>query len=99
MIILITFLQAIVTLFDMMISIYIWVIIISSIISWVNADRNNPIVQLLIRLSELSYTIIRRYIPTIFGGIDLAPFIVILILQFLNLFVVKLLYIFINNLN
>jgi YggT family protein len=44
------------------------------------------------RLTQPVYAFIRRYIPTVIGGIDLAPIIVILVLQFLVLFVVKILF-------
>ncbi|EFR49044.1 hypothetical protein HCMG_01217 [Helicobacter canadensis MIT 98-5491] len=44
------------------------------------------------------YAKIRRFIPTIIGGIDITPIIVILALQFINLFFVKLLYSFANTL-
>ena len=51
---------------------YKWVIIISALLSWVRPDPYNPIVQMLYRLTEPAYAFIRRYIPTVFGGMDLA---------------------------
>jgi YggT family protein len=47
---------------------------------------------MLFRLTEPVYSKVRSLIPTVFGGIDIAPIIVILALQFLDLFVVKLLF-------
>ncbi len=70
---------------QMIISLYIWVVIIAALISWVRPDPYNPIVQTLNRLTEPVYAYIRRYIPTVIGGIDLAPIIVILALQFIEL--------------
>ncbi|MGE4294472.1 MAG: YggT family protein [Campylobacterales bacterium] len=87
-----TFLQAIVTLFDQIISLYIWVVIIAAVVSWVRADPYNPIVQLLYRLTEPVYAKIRRIMPTTFSGVDFAPIILILALQFIKLFFIKLLY-------
>ena len=65
---------------------YKWVIIISSLISWVQPDPYNPVVQMLYRLTEPAYAIVRRYIPTVFGGIDLAPLILIFAIMFLEIF-------------
>lgn len=92
MIILSTLIEAVATILHTVINIYIWVVIISALISFVRPDPYNPIVQVLYRLTTPVYAFIRRYIPTLFGGIDLAPLIVILSLQFLDLFAIKLLF-------
>lgn len=65
---------------------YKWVVIISAILSWVRPDPFNPIVQMLYRLTEPAYAFIRRYIPTVVGGMDLAPIILIFGLIFLETF-------------
>jgi len=65
---------------------YKWVIIISALISWVQPDPSNPIVQMLYRLTEPAYSAIRRIVPTVFGGMDLAPLILIFALMFLEIF-------------
>jgi len=72
-----------ITLFQML-ELYKWVIIISALITWVNPDPSNPVVQVLRRLTEPVYSFIRRYIPTAIGGIDLAPIIVIFAIIFLQ---------------
>ena len=64
-----------------LINIYIWVIIIAGLITWVNPDPRNQLVQILYRLSEPAYRLVHRYIPTIFNGIDLAPLVIVVILQ------------------
>ena len=94
MIVLATFLQAVAQILHMVISIYIWVIIIAALISWVRPDPYNPIVQTLYRLTEPAYALVRRYIPTVIGGIDLAPLIIIIALQFIDMFLVRLLMTF-----
>lgn len=71
------------TLFQML-ELYKWVIIISALITWVNPDPSNPVVQVLRRLTEPVYSFIRRYIPTTIGGIDLAPIIVIFSIFFVQ---------------
>ena len=65
---------------------YKWVIIISAILTWVKPDPYNLIVQMLYRLTEPAYALIRKYIPTVFGGMDLAPIILIFALIFLETF-------------
>jgi YggT family protein len=72
------------------ISLYKWVIIISALLSWVNPDPNNPIVQMLYRLTEPAYRFIRRLIPTNFGGLDIAPIILIFALIFMETFLTNL---------
>ncbi|WP_246434467.1 YggT family protein [Nitrosophilus labii] len=92
MIVISTLLEAVANILHMVINIYIWVVIIAALISWVRPDPYNPIVQTLYRLTEPVYYFIRKYIPTVIGGIDLAPLIVIIVLQFIDLFLVKLLF-------
>ena len=67
-----------------MLELYKWVIIISALITWVNPDPSNPVVQVLRRLTEPAYSFIRRYIPTAIGGIDLAPIIIIFAIIFVQ---------------
>ncbi len=72
------------------IELYKWVIIISALLSWVQPDPHNPIVQMLDRLTRPAYAAIRKVIPTVFGGIDLAPLILIFALIFMQTFLSKL---------
>jgi YggT family protein len=65
---------------------YKWVIIISALLTWVRPDPYNPIVQTLYKLTEPAYALVRKYIPTVFGGMDLAPIILIFALIFLETF-------------
>jgi len=80
-------LVAFATLFVTVISLYKWVIIISALLSWVQPDPYNPIVQMLNRLTQPAFALLRRFIPTVFGGMDMAPLILIFALQFLEIFV------------
>jgi len=75
------------TLFVTIISLYKWIIIISALLSWVQPDPYNPIVQMLNRLTQPAYQMLRKLIPTVFGGMDMAPLILIFALQFLEIFV------------
>jgi len=75
--------QAIVSTLAMIINLYIWIVIIAALITWVNPDPSNPIVQFLYRLTEPVYRKMRQYFPTVIGGVDLAPLILIIALQFI----------------
>ena len=79
-------LNSIFTIVLSIIFLYKWVIIISAILTWVRPDPFNPIVQMLYRLTEPAYAFVRRYIPTVVGGMDLAPLILIFALIFLETF-------------
>jgi len=68
----------------MMITLYTWVVIIAALITWVNPDPYNPIVQILRRLTQPVFDLVRRYIPTNVGGLDLAPVAVLIVLFFIK---------------
>lgn len=62
-------------------TIYMWVIIIRALISWVSPDPYNPIVQILYKLTEPVLRPLRRLVPPHkLGGLDLSPLIAILLL-------------------
>ena len=74
---------------DMGLTIYIWLIIGRALISWVNPDPYNPIVTFLYRVTEPVLAPIRRWIPPRGMGIDISPIVVILVIYFLQMFLVK----------
>jgi len=82
-------LSSIFTIIIGVIFLYKWVIIISAILSWVGPDPYNPIVQMLHKLTEPAYALVRRLIPTVAGGMDFAPLIIIFVLIFLETFLKK----------
>ncbi|MBN1254368.1 MAG: YggT family protein [Deltaproteobacteria bacterium] len=69
--------------------IYMWIVIIRALISWVSPNPYNPIVQFLYRATEPVLWRVRRIIPIGGFGIDFSPLIVILVIIFLRSFVVK----------
>ena len=73
MIVLATLIEAFATILHTLINIYIWVVIIAALITFVRPDPYNPIVQILFRLTNPVYAFIRKMVPTLIGGIDLAP--------------------------
>jgi len=81
---------SIVQLLHTLITIYIWIVIISALLSFVRPDPSNPLVQTIYRLTEPVYYFIRQKMPFfVMGGIDLTPFALILALQFLDTFMMR----------
>ena len=91
MFVLSNFLNAGATLIDYILSIYVWIIIIRAVITWVSPDPGNPIVQILYRITEPVLAPVRYRMPN-FGGMDLSPLIVILAIFFLQNFLVRSLF-------
>jgi YggT family protein len=80
-------------LFHTVINAYIWIIIIAAFLSFVRPDPYNPIVQALYRLTEPVFAWVRNKMPfVVISGIDLSPLIIILGLQFIDTFVMKLIW-------
>lgn len=99
MIVLATFIDTIATLLHYIITAYIFVIIAAALVSWVRPDPYNPIVNFLYKATDPVYAFIRNKlkIPTVFGNLDFAPIILLLALQFMDLFFVRLLRVFIAS--
>ena len=78
-------------LIDTIITLYIWILIASAILSWLVAfnvvNQRNPIVanlgEFLYRITEPALRPIRAFLPNL-GGIDISPVILILLLLFLQ---------------
>jgi YggT family protein len=75
---------------NIVIFVYIWIIIIRALISWVNPNPFNPVVKFLRDVTDPVLVPARRLFP-IGGMIDLSPIIVILILLFLKIVIVQIL--------
>jgi YggT family protein len=77
---------------DIALELYKWIVIVATLISFVNPDPYNPIVKFLRNTTEPIFRLIKRYIPTVIYNVDFAPFIVILIIIFLQKFLVPIIY-------
>ena len=89
MFVLSNFVLALARLAELVINAYIWIIIARAIISWVNPDPSNPIVRFLYRVTEPVLRPIRYRLPTFAMGLDLSPMVLILVLYFLDWFLVS----------
>ena len=80
---------AIAVILGYIITVLTWLIIIRALLSWVNPDPYNMIVQILHRVTEPVLSPFRRILPTGNLGLDLSPIIAILCLWFARLFIVR----------
>ena len=90
--------KSIFILLDNIITIYLWIIIINAILSWLVAfkvlnTQNRFVFSVLdvtYKLTDPALNKIRRFVPT-FGSIDISPVILILLLMFLRNLIVEIL--------
>jgi YggT family protein len=82
------FIIALAEVIDIVLLSYMIIIFARAAISWVNPDPYNQIVIFLYRVTEPVLRPIRRKLPMNNAGIDFSPFIVILAIVFLRLFLV-----------
>jgi YggT family protein len=84
------FLVALAHVVDIVLTILYWLILIRALISWVNPDPYNPIVQFLYKTTEPILYPIRKILPFSFRiGLDISPIIAFLIIIFLKSFLVR----------
>ena len=80
---------AVASVLDVLLQLLMLVILINALLSWVRPDPGNPIVQFLDRVSDLVCNPIRKLFPTQFSGIDFAPFLAMLAIWFVRMFLVQ----------
>jgi YggT family protein len=73
---------------DIALTMYIYLIIGSALISWVNPDPYNPIVRFLHRATDPVLDKVRSKMPNM-GGLDLSPLVVIFVIYFIQSFIVR----------
>lgn len=80
------------TILDYILTIANWLIIIRALLSWVNPDPYNVIVQLIYKVTEPLLAPFRRLVPAYSMGVDLSPIFALLAIWFLKLFLVRTLF-------
>ena len=77
------FLGGVIKIISSLVSIYMWVVIIRVLISWINPDPYNPIVQFLRSVTDPAIEGLRRMLPRFLwsSGLDFTPLVLILLLQ------------------
>ena len=81
------FLKAVADLLHIVLNFFTWLMIARAILSWVNPDPNNAIVRFLHSSTEPLLSKVRGKIPAL-GMVDLSPIVVLLVLFFLDSFLV-----------
>ena len=76
-------LNALALILDQALFLYMWVIIISALITWVQPNPYNPIVLFLERITEPVLRPIRRFLPPM--GLDISPVIAIFAIMFIRM--------------
>jgi len=90
MFVLSNFLAAAAHVLDILLTMVYWLILIRALISWVNPDPNNAIVQIIYKTTEPVLYPIRKIMPAhLRFGIDISPIIAFLIIIFLKSFLVS----------
>jgi len=80
---------AVATVLDVLLNVLGIVLIVNALLSWVRPDPSNPIVRFLDQVSDAVCDPIRRLLPTVVGGLDLAPMIALGVIWILQTVIVK----------
>ena len=93
MFIIANFVSAVARVADIAVNIFIWLIVIRAIVSWISVDPFNPIVQFLHKSTDPVLVPIRKLLPfSLKWSVDITPVIAVLALIFAQSFVIGSLY-------
>lgn len=81
--------EAVAWVLDVVLSAYMWILVIRVFLSWVSPDPYNPIVRALYAITDPVLSFLRRKFPLMAGSIDFSPMVAILVILFLRHFLVK----------
>jgi YggT family protein len=85
-------LVAVAQILDYVLWAYAWILLGRVIISYINADPNNPLIRFLYSATEPVLERVRAKLPLTSGGFDFSPIVVWLAVMFLQRFLVRSLY-------
>lgn len=74
---------------DVALEIYMWIVILRAILSWVQPNPYNPVVRFVYRLVDPVTYQLSRILPTRIGMIDMSAFLLILAIYLVRLVVVR----------
>src|SRR5579884_597597 len=76
-----------------LLNLYLYIVLIAALLSWVNPDPRNPIVRFLYGVTEPVLYEVRRRLPFVYmGGFDLSPLVVMVAIYLLDRVVVESLF-------
>jgi YggT family protein len=71
-----------------LLNIYFWIVIIAALLTWIEPNPHNPIVRFLYGVTEPLFEWVRDHMPVFFGGIDFSPLIVIIAIEFVQMWLI-----------
>jgi YggT family protein len=80
--------QTITYIISELLQVYFWLVVISAILSWIQPSPYSPIypvVNFVYAVTEPVFDFVREHVPVVFGGIDLSPMVVIVVIWFLQM--------------
>jgi len=80
------FFSALASVIHLVLILYMYIIIARAVMSWFNPNPYNTIVRFIYQITDPVLNQVRRFIPPI-AGLDLSPVIVILIILFIDRFI------------
>lgn len=83
------FIQAIAIVINMVLYMYQFILVARFLLSWVNPDPYNQIVRAIYNITEPVLSQVRKRIPVVFGGLDFSIVIVLIVIAFLQIFLVR----------
>jgi YggT family protein len=78
------FLFKLLSFIDWLLFLYMWIVIIAAVLTWIRPDPYNPIVRFFYAVTEPILARIRRLLPIRGVGLDLAPLLLILLIVLLR---------------
>lgn len=90
MILFANFLNAFASILHVILMIYIWVLVIRAVLSWIPVPSLYQVRLILYHLTEPVLAPLRRLVPPYkFGGLDITPILAFILILFIDSFVVK----------
>jgi len=83
------FIEALAKIIHYGLNLYLMIVFVSALLSWVRPDPFNPIVRFVNQVTEPVLYQIRKRLPLVFGGIDFSPVVIIFGIVFLDTFLVQ----------
>ena len=71
-----------------LLNVYFWIVIIAALLTWIEPNPYNPIVRFLYSVTEPVFDWVREHLPVFFGGIDFSPLVVIIAIQFVQVWLI-----------
>jgi YggT family protein len=71
-----------------LLNIYFWIVIIAALLTWIEPNPYNPIVRFLYGVTEPLFGWVRDHLPVFFGGIDFSPLVVIVAIEFVQMWLI-----------